>query len=80
MFKTGYETFVSRPDELVAGKELELEIRDCKQYRTKVVKAFVFPPEKEPAEGEALWLRSTIGYLINEKPWRIKITEVIEER
>ena len=79
MFKTGYETFVSRPDELVVGKEIQLEIRDCEKYKVKVVKAQVFPPEKK-STGEALWLRSTIGYQINEKPWKIKIIEVLEER
>lgn len=79
MFKTGYETFVNHPDELKAGNELELEVRDCEDYRTKVVKALVFPPGEEPAEGETLWVRGTIGCLVSEEPWRIKITEVIEE-
>jgi len=80
MFRTGYEVFVNHPDELVVGKELELEIRDCENYRTKVVKALVSPSEEELPEGEALWVRGAIGYLISEKPWRIKITEVSKER
>lgn len=79
MFKTGYETFVNHPDELKVGQEIELEVRDCEKYRTKLVKALVFPPREELAEGEALWVRGTIGYLISEEPWRIKITEVVEE-
>ena len=79
MFKTGYETFVNHPDELKVGQEFELEVRDCDKYRTRVVKALVFPPGEGPTEGESLWVRGTIGYLISEEPWRIKISEVIEE-
>lgn len=79
MFRTGYEVFVNHPDELGVGKELELEIRDCENYRTKVVKALVSPSEKELPQGEALWVRGNIGCLVSEKPWRIKITEVLEE-
>lgn len=79
MFKTGYETFVNHPDELKVGEELKLEVMDCEKYRTKVVKALVSPPERELAEGEPLWVRGTVGYLVSEEPWRIKITEVIEE-
>jgi len=80
MFKTGYEIFVSHPAELAIGKELKLEVRNCENYRTKVIRALVFPPEEESAEGEALWVRGTIGYLISEKPWSIKIIEVLGER
>lgn len=80
MFRTGYETFVDRPDELLSGKEIELEIMDCKQYRHKVVKAFVFPPEVEAGEGDNLWVRGSIGYLVSEVPWKIKITSIIQER
>ena len=80
MFRTGYEVFVNYLDELKSEKELELEIRDCEQYHTKVVKALVSPSEEKLPQSEALWVRSAIGYLISEKPWRIKITEVCEER
>lgn len=80
MFRTGYEVFVNHPDELESGKELELEIRDCDNYRVKIVKAFVSPPQGELAGGEPLWVRGVIGFLISKKPWSIKITEVIEER
>ena len=80
MFKVGYETFVNHPDELLGEKELELEIRDCKQYRTMLVKALVSLPAKEMADGEQLWVRGNIGHLVSEVPWKIKVTKVIQER
>ena len=80
MFREGYEVFVSHPDELEKGKELQLEIRDCENYRYKVVKALVSPPQEKLAQGEPLWVRGNIGYLVSEEPWKIKITQVIEER
>lgn len=77
MFRTGYEVFVRKLDELEEGKELQKEIRDAQTYQRKQVRAlFSSSPEKLP-DGETLWVRGVLGRLLDEKPWRIKIiTEV----
>ena len=80
MFNKGYEVFVNHPDELKPATELKLQIRDCEQYRTKTVTAMVAPPGEALAGSENLWVRGTIGYLVSDKPWRIKINKVLEER
>ncbi len=80
MFKKGYEVFVTNPDELKPNTNMKLEIRDCDQYRAKIVNAVVAPPEEELPGSEDLWVRGLIGYLITDKPWRIKISQVLEER
>lgn len=73
MFRTGYEIFVRKLDELEEGKELQKEIRDAKTYERKTVKALLSSsPEKLP-DGEPLWVRGMLGQLLDQKPWRIKI-------
>lgn len=73
MFRTGYEIFVSKLEELEEGKELQKEIRDAQTYERKTVKAlFSSSPEKLP-DGETLWVRGGLGQLLDEKPWTIKI-------
>jgi hypothetical protein len=73
MFRTGYEIFVGKLEELEEGKELQKEIRDAQTYERKTVKAlFSASPEKLP-DGEPLWIRGGLGRLLDEKPWRIKI-------
>ncbi len=73
MFRTGYEIFVSKLSELEEGKELQKEIRDAKTYERKNVEAiFSSSPEKLP-DGELLWVRGTLGPLVDKKAWRIKI-------
>ncbi len=73
MFRTGYEVFVSRLEELEEGKELQKEIRDAQTYERKNVKALVSSsPDKLP-DGQPLWVRGLLGRLLAEKPWRIKI-------
>lgn len=84
MFKTGYETYVfDGLRELKEGEELEREVRDPQTYLRKVVKAFVGQTaDKLPkgnGDGENLWIRSPLGVLMDEKPWKISITEVIKE-
>ena len=72
MFRTGYEVFVRRLEELEEGKELQQEIRDAQTYERKNVKALVSPsPDKLP-DGQPLWVRGMLGRLLDEKPWRIK--------
>ena len=77
--KEGYEIFVRNLDELEEGKEIEVEIRDCQTYRPKLVKAFLSPSAEKLPEGEPLWVRALVGHLLDENPWRIKITRVIKE-
>lgn len=73
MFRTGYEIFVSKLEELEEGKELQKEIRDAQTYERKTVKAlFSSSPEKLP-DSETLWVRGGLGQLLDEKPWGIKI-------
>lgn len=73
MFRTGYEIFVRKLEELEEGKELQKEVRDAQTYERKNVKAMVSSsPEKLP-DGEPLWVRGMLGQLLDEKPWRIKI-------
>jgi hypothetical protein len=73
MFRTGYEIFINKIEELEEGKELQKEIRDAKTYERKTVKAlFSSSPDKLP-DGDLLWIRGPLGPLLNEKPWRIKI-------
>ncbi len=79
MFKEGYEVFARNLEELQAGKEIEIEIRDTKTYQTKVVRA-VFTQEKPKNIKEQIWVRALVGHLLDEKPWKIKIVKVIEER
>ena len=79
MFKEGYEVFARNLEELQAGKEIEIEIRDTKTYQTKVVRA-VFTQEKPKNITEQIWIRALVGHLLDEKPWKIKIVKVLEER
>ena len=73
MFRTGYEIFVRRLEELEEGKELQKEIRDVQKYERKTVKAlFSSSPQKLP-DGEPLWVRGPLGQLLDAKPWRVKI-------
>lgn len=73
MFRTGYEIFVRKLNELEEGKESEREVRDAQTYERKQVKALVSSsPEKLP-DGEPLWVRGMLGQLLDEKPWQIKI-------
>jgi len=73
MFRTGYEIFINKIEELEEGKELQREIRDAKTYERKTVKAlFSSSPDKLP-DGELLWVRGPLGPLVTENPWRIKI-------
>ena len=73
MFRTGYEIFVRKLNELEEGKESEREIRDAQTYARKQVRAlFSSSPEKLP-DGEDLWVRGMLGQLLDNKPWKIKI-------
>jgi len=80
MFKSGYETYVNDPRELAVDQELDIEIRDCEEYRFRTVKALVSPPGEKREDSHPLWLRSPLGYLFSEEPWSIKINRVLEVR
>ena len=82
MLKEGWEIFIRNLEELEAneGKETEVEIRDVQTYRSRAVKAIITRAAETPAAEETLWCRALVGHLLDERPWRIKITEVIEER
>ena len=80
MLKTGYETYVwDGLRELKEDQELEREVRDAQTYIRKRVKAVVAQSADKLPDGENLWIRSPLGVLLDEKPWRIKITHVIKE-
>ncbi len=78
--REGYEIFVRNLDELEEGKEMEMQIRDGQTCEVKVVKAFFSPSAERLPDGETLWCRALVGHLLDEKPWRIKITQVVEEQ
>ena len=78
--RAAYETFVRNLDELEEGKEMEMQIRDGQTCEVKVVKAFFSPSAERLPDGETLWCRALVGHLLDEKPWRIKITQVVEEQ
>ena len=80
MFKEGYEIFVRKLEDLEQNKEIECEIRDISTYQTKVVKAIVSSSAKDLPDGSQLWVRALVGHLLDENPWKIKITKVLEER
>ncbi|GEM_PF-3133782 len=79
MFREGHEVFARNLEELQAGKEIETEIRDTQTYQTKLVRA-VFSQEKPKDPREQVWVRALVGHLLDEKPWKIKIVKVLEER
>lgn len=78
--KEGYEVFVRSLEELAEGKEIEMQIRDCQTAEVKVVKAILFPPGEEVPEGETVWIRSLVGHLLDERPWRMKVTQVLKKK
>lgn len=77
MLKTGYQIFVHGLEELEEGKEVEIQIMDVQTYGTKNVKALLSSSAKKLPDGENLWVRSMLGVLIDENPWRIKIISEI---
>jgi len=77
MFRTGYEIFVRKLEELEEGKELQKEIRDAQTYERKQVKALISSsPEKLP-KSENLWVRGMLGQLLDNKPWKIRIVSEV---
>jgi hypothetical protein len=80
MLRIGYETYVfDGLGELKEGQELEIEVRDAQTYIRKKVKAIVAHSADKLTDGENLWIRSPLGVLLDERPWRIKINQVIKE-
>ena len=78
--REGYEIFVRNLDELAEGKELEMQVRDCQTCEVKVVKAFFSPSRERLPDGEPVWCRALVGHLLDDKPWWMKITQVVEEQ
>jgi hypothetical protein len=77
MFRTGYEVFINKLEELEEGKELQKEIRDAKTYERMTVKALFSSSDDKLPDGDLLWVRGPLGPLFNEKPWRIKIVSKV---
>ena len=74
MFRTGYEMYVwDGLEKLANAGEIETEVRDAQTYNRKRVKAVISQASDKIPEGENLWLRSPLGVLLDENPWRIKI-------
>jgi hypothetical protein len=71
--RTGYGIYVRSLKELEEGKELEKLVTDVQTYETKNVKALFSSSPEKLADGEDLWVRSPLGLLLDEKPWKIKI-------
>ncbi len=80
LIREGYEIFVRNLEEIQQNKEFETEIRDTGTCETKVVKAVVSSSADDLPDGSALWVRGLVGHLLDESPWRIRITGVLEER
>jgi hypothetical protein len=70
-----YDTFVVILTDIQEGKEMELNIRDCDTYETKVVKAIVWSSQERLSEGDRLWVRLSRGQPATKEPWAIKIIE-----
>lgn len=77
--REGYEVFVRNLDELVEGKEMEAQIRDCETCTTRVVRALFSRSKEKLPDGEPVWVRALVGHLLDEEPWRIKIIKVVKE-
>ncbi len=67
-----YETFVTTLDELVEGKEIELQVMDREVYEQQKVRAIVASSRDRLPDGETLWIRYSRG-LLYKQPWVIKI-------
>ena len=80
MLRQGYEIFVRSLEELVQNKEFETEIRDISTCETRVVKAIVSGSAEDLPDGSSLWVRALVGHLLDERPWRVRVTQVLEER
>ncbi len=78
--REGYEIFVRKLDQIEEGKEIEIEVRHCQTCQVKAVRAILSSSSKQAPDGELLWVRALVGHLLDEKPWRIRITKVLEER
>ncbi len=72
-----YDTFIEDISLLPQGEEVEILIRDLKEYETRRVKAILSDSEERLPDGNILWLRYSRG-LLYPKPWRIKIREYKE--
>jgi hypothetical protein len=70
-----YDTFIVSLGEIQEGKEIELSIRDCETYETKLVRAIVWSSKEKVAEGDRLWLRLSRGQPATKEPWAIQIIE-----
>ena len=70
-----YDTFVVTLTDIQEGKEIELSIRDCDTYETKVVKAIVWSSQERLPEGDRLRVRLSRGQPATKEPWAIEIIE-----
>jgi hypothetical protein len=75
---TEYQTFLSSPQDIPEGQEIELVIKDLtpgpRKYDGLRVKAVIYKSANKVREGDTLWVRSEVGVL-DPQPWTIKIVE-----
>ncbi len=77
-----YQTFLSNPQDIPEGQEIELIIKDLtpgpRKYDGMRVKAVIYKSSNKAREGDTLWVRSEVGVL-NPRPWTIKIIEKLPD-
>lgn len=73
-----YQTFLSNPQNILEGQEIEIVIKDLtpgpRKYDSSRVKAIVYKSICKEQGRDLLWVRSEVG-LLDPHPWEIKITE-----
>jgi len=73
-----YSTFISDPQALPEGKEINLAIKDLtpgpRKYDCRIVKAVIAGSPDKLEGADVLWLKSLVGITFA-KPWAIKIVE-----
>ena len=73
-----YDTFVATLEELSIGSEIDIMIRDRDTFQSRAVRAIIFSQESQES-GENLWVMSPLGVLKDNKPWKIKILQELDE-
>lgn len=79
MLREGYEIFVRNLEALEENKEFQTEVRDAQTCEKMEVKAIVASAPEDLPDGKPLWVRALVGHLLDDQPWRIRITQVLEE-
>lgn len=82
--REGYEVYeaylIGHEEEIEAGKELVLEIKNFEDFQRLVVRAIVSKSFDAIPEAEKLWVRDYKEDTIKHtEPWAIKIIEELDE-